>query len=523
MNKYLSSILRFLFIALLYENYFSAFSQILTQDLNFGKSGIVKENFFKNTTMSGESMLCSKNGDIKIFGGTRIVNGDVQMCAMAFHQSGKLDSSFGSNGKMLYPSLNNSSGKSSCLKAISAIDGGYYLAGYSFLVDNNVDAAVLKIKPNGLPDSAWGNNGWCLAGFGSNEYAFGIAEFADHSLTIVYRMYNAVGKDSGAVFRIKPNGTVDSAVGYHSHNSFPIGINFYVMDAVMDTQNTIYVVGATYTNIYEPVFARILKDGRMDTSFNHTGFLPFASVEGALNHVVVDQFHRPVATGYTTFQKKTDVVVYRLLPTGLPDIDFSPNGRKDLRINEQTNIGNCVLAVDSGNLYILGKSFNPAATLYETFVIKVSHTGYATPVITGKGIWMKQISPRDDAASALGIDKWGRLFIGGTYFEYNNSAYFMLLRLGENWPTAVQKTRQPAIAIFPNPNKGSFNVSGLPVKTENASLCVYNLQHQLVYTQTLNTETELHLNLENRLGAGLYLLQLQKSDEIWNARFEIEP
>lgn len=75
-----------------------------------------------------------------------------------------------------------------------------------------------------------------------------------------------------------------------------------------------------------------------------------------------------------------------------------------------------------------------------------------------------------------------------------------------------------ALHLFPNPGKGQLN---LEIPALPAELKIWNANGQLIWTRAIN-ERQASLDVSN-LPAGLYLLQLRTADDVYSAKYLLQP
>jgi uncharacterized delta-60 repeat protein len=113
---------------------------------------------------------------------------------------GDFDPTFGSNGQVIntIPGVGQATGV-----AIQA-DGKIVLASSSFNASGNFDFAVLRLNPDGSPDSGFGTGGKVVIPFDNfaNEEAVAIAVQPDGKIVVVgYAEFGSPGYDSRYDFR----------------------------------------------------------------------------------------------------------------------------------------------------------------------------------------------------------------------------------------------------------------------------------------------------------------------------------
>jgi uncharacterized delta-60 repeat protein len=264
---------------------------------------------------------------------------------------------------------------------------GYIVAaGEARGVNNNLDFAVARYKPDGTLDTTFGDldpaftdgtrKGFTFIKVRANgstdqaDYARAvvidkdgkilIAGYADHTYQKI-NFKNTLTRRTFSVVRLNPDGTRDTSFGTNGIFSYFVGhVNGIVTAGAQDVGTVkmqlwyhnsddpndykIYVAGATTANQYNTHFnfgvARLNKTGMLDTTFVHntppTGTLQpvgTANIDmgdgklDAAQSLYVDSDGKVVIGGYARGATNDDLAMARLLLDGQFDSSFNGNGR----------------------------------------------------------------------------------------------------------------------------------------------------------------------------------------------------
>ncbi len=106
----------------------------------------------------------------------------------------------------------------------------------------------------------------------------------------------------------------------------------------------------------------------------------------------------------------------------------------------------------------------------------------------------------------------------GTFSGWSAIATFMTppLRLGDF-------TTNQAFTIYPNPNTGSFHLQMEGENNEQIYIRIINVLGQEIYTETIQSETEINYNIQlnQSIENGMYLLEVKTSDKIYTEQIII--
>lgn len=496
--------------------------QPLKLDADYGNGGLVKINLFKGRISLGHAIITDSNGNSKIFGSSTNMAHYKRVSAVALKFNGHPDSSFGINGTRIYMRPDDTVYDAEVTNIVATADGGYLLGGWAVTTGGMVDAMILKLKSNGDPDSAWGNRGFCIEDLGGRDFAVSVVPFPNGSCIALCQIKGTVGYDSSGFLRIKPNGTVDKNYGNHGHVTVEFPKSLYLNKALYCDTAHFYAAGNDYNGGEHPILARFNLDGTPDSNFNFNGYAEFPGTTGALYNLKSADSGKVIACGYTYFGKKSDMVIYRMQPDGLPDFSFSPNGRKDIRIGLNIDYAVDVCLGDSGEMYVLGNS-QASNGLYSTALTKLSYHGNFYSDFGNNGNWVSHVSNRDDAYTTINRDKYGRIYAGGSYAEYNTVFYFSMVRVGYNWPTHGHAVAsENALIVYPNPAVGAIHIQ-IPQGMEgNTQIQICNLEGRILFEQKIEMPAGKELVINPELPAGMYVFTLRNNSQVYNHKIIVQ-
>ncbi len=239
------------------------------------------------------------------------------------------DGSFGAGGREEYM-INNSSKLLACAADMS---GNIITAGISY---NNMDMIILKIKPDGSPDTSFNGTGYVThnnAG-GGNWYDEAKAVTTDSSGRVIAagKSANSYSNYSMAVWRYGTTGLLDTSfngTGYFViKNTAGVGGDDYAVAVILDSGGKIVVAGNSTTYGGAPVVTiwRLNQNGTLDTSFNGCGFI-LPNIQGmptigTAYGASIDNNGRILVTG----KKGNSMAVWRFNHNGTIDGSFNGKG-----------------------------------------------------------------------------------------------------------------------------------------------------------------------------------------------------
>jgi uncharacterized delta-60 repeat protein len=260
-----------------------------------------------------------------------------------YHSNGKVDSSFGVNGRVItqvgpyydYPTS----------IAIQP-DGKIIVAGASYDDYYTGAFAILRYNSNGSLDASFGQNGKIIThpgplisyigniyfGRHADEYASAVVIQPDGKIVVAGKSYSYAGcydyyggiycNPALAVLRFNTNGIVDSSFGINGKIVDSVKL-LYPSSAVLQNDGKIVITGSGYNGSFTT--ARFKTNGSPDSSFGNNGISVIQPVAGGNSwgaSVTIQPDEKIVVAGTTGY----DFTVARFLTDGNLDNTFNGNG-----------------------------------------------------------------------------------------------------------------------------------------------------------------------------------------------------
>lgn len=123
---------------------------------------------------------------------------------------GKLDSSFGQNGRLLLDFVGNDVN----IDALRVDTTGRIWLGFTSLGSNISSPVVMRLQPNGQPDTSWGAAGRSIASpVGQRLMVVDLLPSDDGGAWVTGTLYGSQGENDTGLWRLKPNGALDYGFG----------------------------------------------------------------------------------------------------------------------------------------------------------------------------------------------------------------------------------------------------------------------------------------------------------------------
>lgn len=214
-------------------------------DTTFGANGRVV-TLLSGFPFSLQNLAVQKDGKILLAGGSSLdrFSSRVQFAVVRLNPDGILDSSFGNNG-VVTTKINSSAEDGDAILAILIqSDNKIVVAGYSHSGTNTkVDFAAARYNPNGSLDSTFDGDGKVMISFGENsDAALAVALQADGKLILA-----GSSNLNSALVRLNTNGSLDSTFGDNGKIITPVPPgNSEITDVNIQSDGKIVAVGRSY-------------------------------------------------------------------------------------------------------------------------------------------------------------------------------------------------------------------------------------------------------------------------------------
>ncbi|MEZ5307192.1 MAG: hypothetical protein R2684_08620 [Pyrinomonadaceae bacterium] len=285
-------------------------------DPTFGNNGVAIQAL-QSTSGRGKSVAIQTDKKIVIIG-----SDDISCTAIRFNPSGTLDAGFGSNGRIVLPSLRE------CRKVIIQPDGKIAIVGNS----PSPSISVVRLNANGTLDTAFGTNGVASTGLAGNGNSIGIDRV--NKLVVVGSKPGTV-PTGGVIARFQTNGTLDtgfSGDGLITVDDIFTGFNDVAVD--YSGANTVTVVGEVRS---KSAIHRYDNSGSLDTTFNGTGKIEefINNRSGTLTSISLQSDRKLIISGEADLNK---IALIRINRNGTLDSGFGENGLSvtDIQLGESS-------------------------------------------------------------------------------------------------------------------------------------------------------------------------------------------
>lgn len=277
-------------------------------DTSFGSNGRVLFNFVSNQDAGAGDVAIQSNGAIVVTGKT----GEDFAAARLLPTNGAFDSSFNGTGRTVIKVGKGNCGTCGTVASVQIQPNGEIVIGG---INQSRDWAIVRLTPAGVLDPNFGGGKGIVTTdfFGATDFLGEIALDGPGNIVAVGRVQDASGIFNFAVARYLPNGQLDA--GFNGSGKFvaaPFAFNSLTGVAI-DGFNRINATGRAYNQVSAPRIAvlRLNPNGTPDTNFGGTGMV-FTSITGSDegDSIVIQPDGRIVVAGLSNGGQAISLVRY---------------------------------------------------------------------------------------------------------------------------------------------------------------------------------------------------------------------
>jgi uncharacterized delta-60 repeat protein len=342
-------------------------------------------------------------------------------------QDGKIDSSFGVNGKATF-AFSNSSASFAQATAIQK-DGKIVIVGY-YNYSLSTNFCVKRLLSNGAPDFTFGDSGLVVTHFstGRGSYAISVEIQNDGKLLVGGSAFRDDNDLSFALVRYNTNGSLDTSFGNNGQilTFVNYGRNEGILDLVVLNDNRIIAVGGF--DLFGPSAIIAYKsNGQVDSSFGNNG------VSGLTGGATSTYAVKPSSDGgFITLRgsddggtQNMDFCVEKYKSTGRLDSTFGKNGRTSIDFYNNQDKPACLGILPDNSIIVVGRVSAVSGqflTNWKTGIVKLKPNGIVDSSFGTNGRithYLQSASTTYLSATAVNFQKDGKILIT-TQYDFKN-------------------------------------------------------------------------------------------------------
>lgn len=379
-------------------------------DLTFSEDGIFTADLGGNGFDIMYGSMLQADHKILMAG---ISSGDFAI--MRLLPDGSPDPQFGNDGLALV----DYAGKTDRSHAVLVQPDGRIVVAGETQINNQSDFAILRLLPNGTPDSTFGNNGWAVTDLGTQyEFPNCVALQADDKIVVAGRRTDAVFSEF-AMVRYHPDGRVDSLFG----NDGIVATNLRDEDEAtaiaIEPDGQIILAGfASVSASGDFALTRYNPDGTLDKFFGEGGKV-MTDIDGVnasdfIKAMVLLPDGKILVAGNANnsyFDGQADVGMVRYDQNGILDPEFGVGGIKVTSFGALTNSHG--LAVQPDGKILFGGVSNAIKEDKRWLLARFQSNGALDEGFATAGFITTKVPGNNDYATAVHIQSDSRVILTG--------------------------------------------------------------------------------------------------------------
>ena len=394
-------------------------------DQNWGRRGLFQTDFFTNADQARQ-LLIREDGRLLVVGDSRHVN-EQSLALLGILTDGSPDPSFGDGGQQV---IQRSSFKGVANGVALLPDGKLLMvgAGRHFSSSSHDTFLLIRLNPNGLPDTEFGDEGLILADIeGDGASGQALAVQSDGKILVAGNVYSSQTQTyDGLVARFNSDGTPDKSFGVNGVTRLDFSSQGEDIQAIALTKDGKIVLGGCrgvksnnpmFGFMAELALIQLRSDGSLDPGFGKDGkfFMRVGQIFETITSLAIQPDGKIVAGGYVVAQRffgssdVSDCLLLRFLPTGVLDPGFGTNGlfRKDLSAGMSDSFKDIALLAD-------GKIVGVGESNLGLLLVRVQPNGALDPKFGSAGVASanptKNLVP---TAKSVDVQPDGKLVVAG--------------------------------------------------------------------------------------------------------------
>lgn len=529
--------LTFLFLTLLSLS--NAYAQGVALDKKFGTNGIAitETDLFYDEIVY--TMACQSDGKI-VAAGKMGASGSTPTTAaiIRFQKNGKVDSTFGSNGRPLMVAPANINGDIQTV-AIQSIGGTeYILASGEWQTGGSIHAPfesyVIRYKPDGTLDASFGTGGKVTLTDASISHM--VVDASGRILLAGYENYADSPAKMG-VFRLLQNGQRDNTFGINGHASIVYQDYAKATAIAVQKDGKIILGGTTFTlptnDNFDILVSRLKPDGITDSTFGINGIVRIDpdTNEVKANGIALQSDGKIIICATSDTGTGNRFYMTRLLANGTKDYSFGKAGEVRTNFGNNQAWCNAVLVQKDDKIYLAGYA-SPTSTQndYGFAIARYKPNGMvdSTFGVNGRdttnrgrnsGAYAAVITP-DNSIVTGGWSYWSLPL--GRYDDLTVLKYLSGLETG-----IAELNNNIQAAVYPNPASSKINIDYTLQHADMLSVQLIDVAGRVVRVFTTNDshtagKHKYILQLDNVITPGHYILQIAGTTSQSNIKLTVQ-
>ncbi len=325
-----------------------------TLDLTFNSTGIVTTEIHSQYLDEARAVDIDSSGNIVVAGVTDSDSSRSNIVLVRYSSSGSLDLSFGTNG-IVTTNINSTSEDN--VAAVKIVSDGKILVGGSSWLSTTVSNEVYLVRflSDGTLDTSFGSNGKLILNLGISGNKVISSMQVDSAGNIFLGGYYENPNQDFLIIKLLPNGSLDTScnsTGYHVLSFSVSGVE-HLNSIRLQADGSLFAVGNLNNSI---AIAHLTSSGILDNAFATGGkaTAQIATSDMGLD-LSLKSDGSLLILGKSTVASDQQFSIYHFSASGVLDTSLGVNGRKILFTGRHADQPTAILPVANGK-YLIGGS-----------------------------------------------------------------------------------------------------------------------------------------------------------------------
>jgi len=511
-----------------------------TLDNSFGDEGIVVSNL-NGSIDEAYSVIVQEDDKILVAG---VIGRGLDAGAVRYLPDGTPDSSFGENGS----TFTDLGGEEYVSSMALQPDGKIIVAG----IQGDRTAFTVRYLSDGRLDDSYGDNGKVITTMLYNSSINSIILQPDGEI-IIAGVYNIYGYRQMLLVRYLPSGSLDPEFGSNGIVilKFVSGYQMVSLKSVLlQPDGKILIAGSSspQSNIFMSL-ARFESNGSLDFSFGNEGkvLTDFKTNVSYANALLIQPDGKIVASGYAAdySEGNSDFALARYQANGSLDSSFGTNGLQTTTYSTDGIYANATLLQEDGKIVLVGHSntnvvlarYNGGDAIlpitYNHFTAEQNKQTIALNWQTATELSNRYfaIERSSNAVNYAAIAQVNSAGTGATVHQYSytdklpvpGANYYRLKqtdadgRYSYSKVVSINYLKPGTILLLPNPAKDQLTVKGLNA-ANTSTVSLLDQQGKLLKQFTVKQSTAYSFSI-NHLAAGSYIVRVKDNNGVATQKF----
>ena len=331
-----------------------------TLDTTFGSEGKVITNFGNSNYNYINSIYVLSDGKIMVIGTSGMVSLAPKLAIVRYHINGTIDESFGTNGKIIsslipYSPYGN--------KLVFQPDGKFLITSCKqYSSDPNYYFGVERYSPEGVLDTTFGTDGQAVSSFGNGQSIPASLALQPDGKILVAGRYQPTNARQLALMRFTAEGSIDTTFDSDGKivTNFGNGSVSEAIDVSVNSNGKISVTGIVHTTPRNFGLVQYNSNGSLDTSFDGDGkaTIAFQSNFETINSVTrqSDGKFLVVIKSDDFVLTTADFIVRRYNSDISLDTSFGVDGQTSAAFTTGMNESQAAGIASDGKIVVVGKA-----------------------------------------------------------------------------------------------------------------------------------------------------------------------